>query len=104
MTTVYGEGVRMPEVVPPGTSPTGNGIQPRVIAVSAVSSESADSSSTTSDSRMAQYTTAARPAAALAEAGRLIRVKDPGSPELVQCCITTSGGTYEWVTVGLASS
>jgi hypothetical protein len=89
----------------PGAPAVGRGIQNRVATVAATSSGSSIIAETVSlDSFAAQFTTATRPAAATGQAGRIIRLKDPATPEMVQVCITTSGGGHEWVTVGLASS
>jgi hypothetical protein len=91
----------------PGAPAVGRGIQNRVATVAATSSGSsiiAETASVSLDSFAAQFTTATRPAAATGQAGRIIRLKDPATPEMVQVCITTSGGGHEWVTVGLASS
>ena len=100
-------GPQNPQYAAPDSPVVGRGIQNRVASVVATSSESSLSSDTAAvalDSFATQFTTATRPAAAADQAGRIIRLKDPGTPEQLQVCITTSGGGHEWVTVGLASS
>ncbi len=51
------------------------------------------------------YSTATRPAASVAYAGRLIRLLDAGVSEQLQMCMVRSdGSTYEWVTIAQASA
>lgn len=50
-----------------------------------------------------QFTSATKPDAA-ANAGKLIRVKDPGASEEVQTPLQTSTGEFAWVTVAVAPS
>lgn len=50
----------------------------------------------------ATYTSATRPAASAA-APPIIRVQDPGQPGQFQGCVQQSGGTYEWIIIGIAS-
>lgn len=49
--------------------------------------------------RVTRYTTATRPTASSEWRGKLISVKDDGSPEELHFCRETAEGGYEWITV-----
>lgn len=53
------------------------------------------------------YTLATRPAATVGNRGTIILLSDAGyqgGADVIQTCVKTSGGSYEWIDVGMASS
>jgi hypothetical protein len=48
-------------------------------------------------------TSRTRPAAGSAVAGKVVRVKDDGMPEQMQCCLQRSNGDWEWVVLAISS-